>query len=81
MSVTFSFLMHTAATEGASSDQLMVSGDRDFYNMLSNCFVLCPSLQDQEDFVIKPTNVTPPLDTSQWPLLLKVICEPCVLVQ
>ncbi|XP_064394291.1 uncharacterized protein LOC135341617 isoform X2 [Halichondria panicea] len=28
-------------------------------------------LMDQEDFVIKPTKVIPPLDTSNWPLLLK----------
>lgn len=28
--------------------------------------------QREGDFAIKPTQVTPKLDTSQWPLLLKV---------
>lgn len=27
--------------------------------------------QDEEDYSIKPTAVTPSLDTSNWPLLLK----------
>ncbi len=45
------------------------------------------NFQDQEDFVIKPTKVIPPLDTSNWPLLLKVsentwwpsTCWSCIL--
>lgn len=30
------------------------------------------SLQEGDELVIKPADVTPPLDSSQWPLLLKV---------
>ena len=30
------------------------------------------SPQQPQDFVIKPSSVTPPLDTSKWPLLLRV---------
>lgn len=29
------------------------------------------TVQASADFAIKPTKVTPPLDTSQWPILLK----------
>lgn len=28
--------------------------------------------QNEPDFVIKPSSVTPPLDAAKWPLLLKV---------
>lgn len=28
--------------------------------------------KDSPDYMIQPTKVTPPLDTSKWPLLLKV---------
>lgn len=29
-------------------------------------------LFQEPDFVIKPSSITPPLDASKWPLLLKV---------
>ena len=34
--------------------------------------------QSQVDFLIKPTQTTPPLDTSKWPLLLKHYDQLCV---
>ena len=36
-------------------------------------------VQRATDFLIKPESVTPKLDTSKWPLLLKVR-RPCILL-